>query len=62
MHTGSTAMAIEIAVLQAENARLRAVLLNIHALAERGFPINNDKLAVHCKHALAFQPQTAREK
>lgn len=38
-----------------EIERLRAVLLNIQALAERGWPINNDKLAVRCRNALTQQ-------
>lgn len=35
-----------------EIERLRAVLLNIHALAERGNPIDNAKLAARCSRAL----------
>lgn len=35
-----------------EIERLRATLLNIQALAERGWPINNDKLSAQCRHAL----------
>lgn len=35
-----------------EIARLRAALLNIQALAERGNPIDTTKLAEQCRHAL----------
>ena len=35
-----------------EIERLRAVLLNIQALAERGNPIDNAKLATRCRRAL----------
>lgn len=37
----------------AEIARLRAVILNIQALAEKGFPIDTTKLAVRCRRALS---------
>ena len=36
-----------------ELVRLRAALLNIQALAERGSPIDNAKLATMCRHALS---------
>ena len=35
--------------------RLRATLLNIQALAERGFPIDHTKLAEQCRRALTSQ-------
>ena len=41
-----------IEALEEENARLRATLLNIQALAERGNPIDATKLADRCRHAL----------
>ncbi len=34
-----------------EIERLRATLLNIQAMAERGFPIDNAKLAEQCRQA-----------
>lgn len=40
----------------AEIARLRAVILNIQAMAERGFPIDTGKLATRCRKALAYLP------
>jgi hypothetical protein len=40
------------AALAEENGRLRAVLLNIQSVAERGFPIDNTKLAARCRNAL----------
>ena len=36
-----------------ELERLRATILNIQALAERGFPIDNAKLAERCRKALS---------
>jgi len=36
-----------------ENERLRAALLNIQAVAERGFPIDRSTLAAQCRAALA---------
>jgi hypothetical protein len=41
--------------LKAENARLRAALLNIQSMAERGNPIDNAKLAAQARHALSQQ-------
>jgi hypothetical protein len=40
-----------------DNDRLRAVVLNIQSLVERGFPIDREKLATRCKHALNSKPQ-----
>jgi hypothetical protein len=39
-----------------EIARLRAVILNIQAMAERGLPIDAGKLATRCRKALAHLP------
>lgn len=36
-----------------EIGRLRATLLNIQAMAERGYPIDCSKLAAQCRAALA---------
>lgn len=36
-----------------EITRLRAALLNIQALAERGHPIDCEKLATRCRRALS---------
>lgn len=41
--------------LTAENERLRATLLNIQALAERGFPIDAKYLSMRCHAALAHE-------
>lgn len=48
-----------------EIERLRAVLLNIQAMAETGFLINGEKLAERCRHALnqpAKNPDQQSEK
>lgn len=42
-----------VALERAKTDRLRAVLLNIQALAERGFPIDCASLATRCRLALA---------
>lgn len=39
-----------------EIERLRAALLNIQAMAERGNPIDNAKLSAQCQHALNPAP------
>lgn len=46
----------ENAALRAEVARLQAIILNIQALAERGFPIDTAKLAKRCQAALEPKP------
>lgn len=42
----------DINQLEAENEKLRATVLNIQSLAERGWPIDNDKLAERCRRVL----------
>lgn len=43
-----------------EVERLRAVILNIQSLAERGLPIDTAKLASRCRHALSAAPASPR--
>ena len=50
---------VEIGTLYKEIERLRAVLLNIQSLAERGSPIDAAKLATRCRAALANEQNGA---
>lgn len=49
----------ENVALRQENERLRATLLNIQALAERGFPIDAKYLSMRCRNALEPDEQRA---
>lgn len=44
---------LEVRHLRAEAARLRALVLNIQSLAEKGFPIDAPKLATRCRESLS---------
>ena len=47
--------AAKLPALEAEIERLRAILLNIQAEAEKGRPVDAQKLATRCRFALAYE-------